>query len=52
MKVDLARDVKKQLQHAGANILGVVLNKVRSEHHGYGYGYGYYYYYGSKGAEK
>lgn len=52
VKVDMARDVKKQLQHAGANILGVVLNKVRSEHHGYGYGYGYYYYYGSKGAEK
>ena len=50
VKVDLARDVKKQLQHAGANILGVVLNKVRSEHHGYGYGYGYYYYYGSKEA--
>lgn len=48
VKVDLARDVKKQLQHAGANILGVVLNKVRSEHHGYGY----YYYYGSKEAEK
>ena len=47
-KVDLARDVKKQLQHAGANILGVVLNKVRSEHLGYGYGYGYYY--GSKEA--
>lgn len=52
VKVDLARDVKKQLQHAGANILGVVLNKVRSEHRGYGYGYGYYYYYGSKEAEK
>lgn len=48
VKVDLARDVKKQLQHAGANILGVVLNKVRSEHRGYGYGY--YYYYGSKEA--
>ena len=48
IKVEMARDVKKQLQHAGANILGVVLNKVRSEHHGYGYGY--YYYYGSKGA--
>lgn len=46
VKVDMARDVKKQLQHAGANILGVVLNKVRSEHHGYGY----YYYYGSKEA--
>lgn len=50
VKVDMARDVKKQLQNAGANILGVVLNKVRSEHHGYGYGYGYYYYYGSKEA--
>lgn len=48
IKVEMARDVKNQLQHAGANILGVVLNKVRSEHHGYGYGY--YYYYGSKGA--
>ena len=48
VKVDLARDVKNQLQHAGANILGVVLNKVRSEHRGYGYGY--YYYYGSKEA--
>lgn len=46
VKVEMARDVKKQLQHAGANILGVVLNKVRSEHHGYGY----YYYYGSKEA--
>jgi len=50
VKVDLARDVKNQLQHSGVNILGVVLNKVRSEHHGYGYGY--YYYYGSKKAEK
>ena len=48
VKVDMARDVKNQLQHAGANILGVVLNKVRSEHHGYGYGY--YYYYGDKGS--
>lgn len=48
IKVEMARDVKNQLQHAGANILGVVLNKVRSEHHGYGYGY--YYYYGSKEA--
>lgn len=50
VKVEMARDVKKQLVNAGANILGVVLNKVRSEHHGYGYGY--YYYYGSKEAEK
>lgn len=48
VKVEMARDVKNQLVNAGANILGVVLNKVRSEHHGYGY----YYYYGSKGAEK
>lgn len=46
VKVEMARDVKNQLVNAGANILGVVLNKVRSEHHGYGY----YYYYGSKGA--
>lgn len=50
IKVEMARDVKNQLVNAGANILGVVLNKVRSEHHGYGYGY--YYYYGSKEAEK
>lgn len=48
IKVEMARDVKNQLVNAGANILGVVLNKVRSEHHGYGYGY--YYYYGSKEA--
>ena len=47
VKVEMARDVKNQLVHAGANILGVVLNKVRSEHHGYGYGY--YYYYGHEG---
>ena len=47
VKVEMAREVKNQLVHAGANILGVVLNKVRSEHHGYGYGY--YYYYGHEG---
>lgn len=47
VKVEMARDVKNQLVNAGANILGVVLNKVRSEH--YGYGYGYYYYYGNDG---
>ena len=47
IKVEMARDVKNQLVHSGANILGVVLNKVRSEHHGYGYGY--YYYYGHEG---
>ena len=50
VKVEMARDVKAQLQHAGANILGVVLNKVRSEHHGYGYGY--YYYYGHESARR
>ena len=47
VKVEMAREVKNQLVNAGANILGVVLNKVRSEHHGYGYGY--YYYYGNAG---
>lgn len=47
VKVEMARDVNNQLVNAGANILGVVLNKVRSEHHGYGYGY--YYYYGNDG---
>ena len=47
VKVEMARDVKNQLVNAGVNILGVVLNKVRSEHHGYGYGY--YYYYGNDG---
>lgn len=47
VKVEMARDVKNQLVNAGANILGAVLNKVRSEHHGYGYGY--YYYYGNDG---
>ena len=46
IKVEMAREVKNQLVHAGANILGVVLNKVRSEHHGYGY----YYYYGHESA--
>lgn len=45
VNVEMARDVKNQLVNAGANILGVVLNKVRSEHHGYDYGY--YYYYGN-----
>lgn len=44
-KVEMAKDVKEQLVSAGANILGVVLNKVRSEH---SHGYGYYYYYGHK----
>ena len=48
IKVEMAREVKNQLVNAGANILGVVLNKVRSEHHGYGYGY--YYYYGHESA--
>ena len=47
VKVEMAREETNQLVNAGANILGVVLNKVRSEHHGYGYGY--YYYYGHDG---
>ena len=46
-KVEMAKDVKTQLVSAGVNILGVVLNKVRSEH---SHGYGYYYYYGHKSA--
>ena len=50
VKVEMARDVKNQLVQADANIIGVVLNKVRSEHHGYGYGY--YYYYGSDGSKQ
>ena len=50
IKVEMARDVKNQLVQADANILGVVRNKVRSEHHGYGYGY--YYYYGSDGTKQ
>ena len=50
VKVEMARDVKNQLVNAGANIIGVVLKKVRSEHHGYGYGY--YYYYGSDGTKQ
>ena len=49
VKVEAARDVKQRLLRAGANILGVVLNKVRSEHHGYGYGYYYYYGHEHKG---
>lgn len=47
-----ANRVKRQLEVAGANILGVVLNKAGiNEHYGYGYGYGhagYSYYYGDK----
>ena len=52
VKVEAARDVKQSLLGAGANILGVVLNKVRSEHHGYGYGYYYYYGHEHKGEAK
>lgn len=52
VKVEAARDVKQSLMGAGANILGVVLNKVRSEHHGYGYGYYYYYGHEHKGETK
>ena len=46
-KVEMAKDVKTQLVSAGVNILGVVLNTVRSAH---SHGYGYYYYYGTKSA--
>ena len=36
-----ANRVKRQLEIAGANILGIVLNKAGvNEHYGYGYGYG------------
>lgn len=43
----VARDAKNRLVQTGANILGVILNKVEVNSPGYGYGYGYYYYYGS-----
>ena len=32
---------KQQLEYAGVNVLGVVLNKVGTRKSGYGYGYGY-----------
>lgn len=41
----IAVDVKKQLEMAGARILGTVLNKVPVDKNGY-YNYGYYKYYG------
>jgi capsular exopolysaccharide synthesis family protein len=48
----VARDAKTRLIQAGANIIGVILNKVEvnapGNGYGYGYGYGYYYYYGSE----
>jgi len=48
---EVARDAKNRLVQAGANIIGVILNKVEvsapGNGYGYGYGYGYYYYYGS-----
>ena len=48
---EVARDAKTRLVQAGANIIGVILNKVEvntpGNSYGYGYGYGYYYYYGS-----
>ena len=47
----VARDAKTRLDQAGANIIGVILNKVEvnapGNGYGYGYGYGYYYYYGA-----
>ena len=50
-----AMDAKTRLVQAGANIIGVILNKVEvntpGNSYGYGYGYGYYYYYGSEGKE-
>ena len=39
-----AKQTKTQLVQGGANILGVVLNKVPSQHR-HGYSYNYYYYY-------
>lgn len=52
---EVARDAKARLVQAGANIIGVILNKVEvntpGNGYGYGYGYGYYYYYGSEGKE-
>lgn len=47
---EVARDAKNRLVQAGANIIGVILNKVEvsAPGNGYGYGYGYYYYYGSE----
>ena len=41
---DDAKRAKTQLQQGGANILGVVLNKVPTRQR-YGYNYNYYYYY-------
>ena len=49
---EVARDAKARLVQAGANIIGVILNKVEvntpGNGYGYGYGYGYYYYYGNE----
>ena len=44
----MAKEAKTRLEQAGANILGVILNKVEVTAHsyGHGYGYGYYYHYG------
>ena len=40
-----ALKAKEQLENVGADIVGMVLNRVdpRDENYGYGYGYGYYY---------
>lgn len=43
-----AQDAKTRLEQGGANLIGVVLNKVDIESSSYGKGYGYYYYYGEK----
>ena len=49
---DVAKEAKNRLVQAGANIIGVILNKVEvgspGKGYGYGYGYGYYYYYGNE----
>ena len=44
-RITAALKAKEQLEKVGAEILGVVLNRVnpRDEDYGYGYGYGYYY---------
>ena len=39
-----AKEAQNRLKQGGANILGVILNKV-PQHRGYGYNSGYYYYY-------
>ena len=45
IKPEIAIDAKNRLVQAGANIIGVILNKVEVTN---GYGYGYYHYYGNE----